>query len=58
MKPKAVGGACDTISEEERAMAGAPQGNIFDVVVLETCDVPKSPDVSKEIEVRTRSYVS
>ena len=32
-------------------MAGAPQGLIFDVAVLETGDVPLSEDIAEDIEV-------
>ncbi|CAM9284854.1 unnamed protein product, partial [Ectocarpus sp. 8 AP-2014] len=47
------------VSSEERQMAGAPQGEIFDVVALTSSEVPASVDVSKDLEaVRTRSGVN
>ena len=42
------------VSSEERQMAGAPQGQIFDVVALKSSEVPASVDVSKDLEVRTK----
>ncbi|CAN0485215.1 unnamed protein product, partial [Ectocarpus sp. 8 AP-2014] len=39
------------VSSEERQMAGAPQGEIFDVVALTSSEVPASVDVSKDLEV-------
>ncbi|CAM9627864.1 unnamed protein product [Ectocarpus fasciculatus] len=38
------------VSSEERQMAGAPQGQIFDVVALKSSEVPASVDVSKDLE--------
>ncbi|CAN0548640.1 unnamed protein product, partial [Ectocarpus sp. 12 AP-2014] len=38
------------VSSEERQMAGAPQGEIFDVVALTSSEVPASVDVSKDLE--------
>ncbi|CAN0354348.1 unnamed protein product, partial [Ectocarpus sp. 6 AP-2014] len=47
------------VSSEERQMAGAPQGEIFDVVALTSSEVPASVDVSKDLEaVRTHCGVS
>ncbi|CAN0354425.1 unnamed protein product [Ectocarpus sp. 6 AP-2014] len=47
------------VSSEERQMAGAPQGQIFDVVALTSSEVPASVDVSKDLEaVRTHCGVS
>ncbi|CBJ33911.1 conserved unknown protein [Ectocarpus siliculosus] len=47
------------VSSEERQMAGAPQGEIFDVVALTSSEVPASVDVSKDLEaVRTHSGVT
>ncbi|CBJ33998.1 conserved unknown protein [Ectocarpus siliculosus] len=47
------------VSSEERQMAGAPQGEIFDVVALTSSEVPASVDVSKDLEaVRIRSGVT
>ncbi|CAN0121349.1 unnamed protein product, partial [Ectocarpus fasciculatus] len=42
--------AIDGVSSEERQMAGAPQGQIFDVVALKSSEVPASVDVSKDLE--------
>ncbi|CAM9942209.1 unnamed protein product, partial [Ectocarpus sp. 12 AP-2014] len=38
------------VSSEERQMAGAPQGEIFDVVALKSSEVPASVDASKDLE--------
>ncbi|CAN0263485.1 unnamed protein product, partial [Ectocarpus sp. 13 AM-2016] len=38
------------VSSEERQMAGAPQGEMFDVVALKSSEVPTSVDVSKDLE--------
>ncbi|CBJ34120.1 hypothetical protein Esi_1052_0001 [Ectocarpus siliculosus] len=47
------------VSSEERQMAGAPQGQIFDVVALKSSEVPASVDISKDLEaVRIRSGVT
>lgn len=39
-------------------MPGAPQGQIFDVKVLESSDLSASGDVKKEIEARPLMFVS
>ena len=44
--------ASEQITEDERAMPGAPQGQIFEVTVLERSDLPVSGDVPKDVEVR------
>ncbi|CAN0265478.1 unnamed protein product [Ectocarpus sp. 4 AP-2014] len=38
------------VSSEERQMAGAPQGQIFDVVALKRSEVPATVDVSQDLE--------
>ncbi|CAN0425351.1 unnamed protein product, partial [Ascophyllum nodosum] len=49
-KSPMVGGTAFELSEEERRMNGAPQGEIFSVTVKETADLEASLDVGQDIE--------
>eukprot|EP00752_Nemacystus_decipiens_P014560 g12967.t1 len=42
---------------KERGMKGAPQGDLFDVVVLQREQLEPSSDVTKELEVVRKDYV-
>lgn len=43
--------AFSQISLQERSMAGAPEGVLFEAKLLETSDLPVSSDVAKDLEV-------